>query len=67
MIERRYLERLVESYARFFLEYDAAPVLMVNAAEIDPVGSDARLRGLLAEIVRARKGRHYFNPMKSLL
>lgn len=66
-IERRYLERLVGSYARFFLEYEAAPVLMVNAAEIDPVDNDSDYAGLLAEIVRGRKGRHYFNPLKSLL
>src|SRR5574339_326271 len=45
-IERRYLERLVESYSRFFLEYDVAPVLIVNAAEIDPVGSDADFASL---------------------
>jgi len=67
IIERRYLERLVESYSRFFLEYDAAPVLMVNASEIDLVGSDADYASLLREVSRARKGRHYFNPMKSLL
>ena len=66
-IERRYLERLVESYSRFFLEFDAAPVLIVNAAEIDLVGSDGDYVGLLAEVTRARKGRHYFNPLKSLL
>ncbi len=66
-IERRYLERLVEAYARFFLEYEAAPVLMVNAAEIDPVGNEQDYGVLLAEIARARKGRHYFNPMKSLV
>jgi deoxyadenosine/deoxycytidine kinase len=66
-IERRYLERLVEAYARFFLEFEAAPVLMVNAADIDPVGNEGDYASLLAEIVRARKGRHYFNPMKSLL
>ena len=67
VIERRYLERLVESYSRFFLEYDVAPVLMVNASEIDLVGSDADYASLLREVIRARKGRHYFNPMKSLL
>ena len=66
-IERRYLERLVESYARFFLEFEAAPVLIVNAAEIDPVGNEADYAALLAEVVRARRGRHYFNPLKSLL
>lgn len=66
-IERRYLERLVESYSRFFLEYDAAPVLTVNAAEIDLVASEPDYGGLLGEVLRVRRGRHYFNPMKSLL
>jgi deoxyadenosine/deoxycytidine kinase len=66
-IERRYLERLVESYSRFFLEFDVAPVLIVNATEIDLVGSDGDYAGLLAEITRGRKGRHFFNPLKSLL
>ena len=66
-IERRYLERLSESYARFFLEYEAAPVLTVNATDIDPVGSERDYGVLLAEIVRARRGRHYFNPLKSLV
>jgi len=66
-IEKRYLERLAESYARFFLEYDTAPVLMINAAEIDLVGSDADYQSLLAEVARPRRGRHYFNPLKSLL
>jgi deoxyadenosine/deoxycytidine kinase len=67
VIEPRYLERLVESYTRFFLEYDAAPVLTVNAAEIDLVASDADYANLMREVVRARRGRHFFNPMKSLL
>jgi len=38
-----------------------------HAADIDPVGSETDYASLLAEIVRARRGRHYFNPMKSLL
>jgi deoxyadenosine/deoxycytidine kinase len=66
-IERRYLERLNEAYARFFLEFDAAPLLIVNAAEIDPIGNADDYQSLLAEVVRPRKGRHYFNPLKSLL
>ena len=66
-IERRYLERLNDAYARFFLEFDAAPLLIVNAADIDPLGSEADYEGLLAEVVRPRTGRHYFNPLKSLL
>ena len=66
-IERRYLERLNEAYARFFLEYDAAPVLIVNAAAIDPIGNDVDYGSLLEAVTRRRKGRHYFNPLKSLL
>jgi deoxyadenosine/deoxycytidine kinase len=65
-MDRRYLERLAEAYSRFFLEFEAAPVLIVNAAQIDLVGSEADYRGLLAEVRRHRKGRHYFNPLKSL-
>ena len=38
-IERQYLERLNEAYARFFHEFDAAPLLIVNAASIDPIAN----------------------------
>ena len=43
-IDAPYLERLNEAYARFFHEYDAAPLLIVNAAAIDPIAQPARLR-----------------------
>jgi deoxyadenosine/deoxycytidine kinase len=64
---RRYLERLVDAYARYFLEYEAAPLLIVNAAEIDPVADEGDYALLLAEILAARRGRQYFNPLKGLL
>ncbi len=47
LIERNYLERLNEAYARFFHDYDAAPLLIVNAAAIDPVGNEADFDELL--------------------
>ncbi|MFP5504682.1 MAG: deoxynucleoside kinase [Gammaproteobacteria bacterium] len=62
-IDAAYLERLSEGYARFFHDYDAAPLLIVNAAYIDLVNSDAAYQELLDQIGRARTGRHYFNPM----
>ena len=40
LIERAYLERLNEAYSRFFHDYDAAPLLIVNAAAIDPTSND---------------------------
>lgn len=64
-IGRRYLERLAEGYARFFHDYDAAPLLIVNAAVIDPVHNDQHFELLLAQIERIRSGRHFFNPVVS--
>lgn len=62
-MDAAYLSRLTESYMRFFYDYTDAPLLIVNAAEIDLVGSDVDY-GLLLERVRTlRSGRHYFNPM----
>ena len=46
-IERSYLEKLTQAYARFFHSYDAAPLLIVNSAAIDPVNNDADYRLLL--------------------
>jgi len=65
-IGRRYLERLAEAYARYFHDYDAAPLLIVNAAVIDPVHNDAHFGLLLEQIGRVRSGRHFFNPLTSV-
>ncbi len=63
-MEREYLERLVDAYTRFFHHYDAGPLLIVNAAEVDFVGNDAHFAQLEAEVSRPRRGRHYFNPFR---
>ncbi len=63
-IDRGYLERLNDAYARFFHEYDAGPLLIVNAAAIDPVGSEQDYQELLAAIGRMRRGRLYYNPLR---
>ena len=63
-IERAYLERLNDAYARFFHQYDAAPLLIVNAAAIDPVTNEADFSELLAAMQRMRKGRLYYNPLR---
>lgn len=64
-IERGYLERLNEAYARFFHEYAAAPLLIVNAASIDPINNAADYDELLAAIQRMKRGRLYYNPLHS--
>ena len=63
-IERAYLTRLNEAYARFFHEYDAAPLLIVNAATIDPISSQADYDELAATIGRMKRGRLYYNPLR---
>ena len=61
-IDEKYLERLGDAYATFFYEYDEAPLLIVNAAAIDPVHRDADYEELLSAILRIQRGRHFFNP-----
>lgn len=63
-IDRAYLERLNDAYARFFHEYDAAPLLIVNAAAIDPVSNQADFDELLGAIRRMKRGRLYYNPLR---
>ena len=61
-IERDYLERLNEVYSEFFLYYDGAPLLIVNASEIDLANGDADYSHLVDYLLDIRSGRHYFNP-----
>ena len=64
-IDRGYLERLNEAYARFFHEFEAAPLLIVNAASNDPTSNQHDYEELLAAIRRMSRGRLYFNPLRS--
>ena len=64
-IERDYLQRLNEAYARFFHEYEEAPLLIVNAASIDPINNQADYDELLAAINRMKRGRLYYNPLRN--
>ncbi|HYL02952.1 MAG TPA: deoxynucleoside kinase [Steroidobacteraceae bacterium] len=64
-IDRGYLERLNEAYARFFHEFDSAPLLIVNAAAIDPIANQRDYDELLSAIRRMSRGRLYYNPLRS--
>jgi deoxyadenosine/deoxycytidine kinase len=64
-IDRHYLERLNEAYARVFHEFEAAPLLIVNAASIDPIANQHDYDELLAAIKRQVRGRLYYNPLRS--
>lgn len=61
-IDRGYLEQLNEVYSEFFLYYDSAPLLIVNASMIDLSQGDNHYLPLLDYLLDIRSGRHYFNP-----
>lgn len=66
-IDRRYLEKLTDAYARFFHAYNEGPLLIVNASQIDPVNNDADYEQLFQQIERTTGGRHFFNPVAAVL
>jgi deoxyadenosine/deoxycytidine kinase len=64
-IDADYLRRLSEAYARMFLDYDASPVLIVNATHIDLIDNERDYQALLEQIRITRRGRQYFNPLSA--
>jgi deoxyadenosine/deoxycytidine kinase len=66
-IESAYLQRLCDSYVRFFYQYDDAPLLIVNAADIDFANNEADYQLLYQQIKEVQSGRHYFNPTQVAL
>ena len=61
-IDRRYLEQLNDVYSEFFLYYDGAPLLIVNASMNDLANGDDDYAHLVDYLLDIRSGRHYFNP-----
>lgn len=65
-ITRDYLDRLNSAYSRFFHFYDRAPLLIVNAADIDWVNSVDDYNNLVRYLLGITHGRHYYNPQSAL-
>ena len=66
-IDAEYLRKLSEAYSRLFLNYDDAPLLIVNTASINLVDNDEEYQALLEQIHLTRTGKHYFNPMSAAI
>jgi deoxyadenosine/deoxycytidine kinase len=56
-----YLTRLADAYARFFYQYDEAPLLIVNSERLNFVDNPAHLKMLLARVASMRARREFFN------
>lgn len=66
-IDRSYMERLADAYARYYHGYDETPLLIVNVSSIDPVGEEADYAALFEQVNRINGGRHFFNPAATVV
>ena len=62
LLDRGYLEKVADAYARFFYDYDDSSLLIVNASSINPVQNDQDFDSLYRQVRRITSGRHFFNP-----
>mgnify|MGYP000011631865 CR=1 FL=1 len=60
-ISADYLQRLADSYTRYFYNYDASPVFTVNCEHLNFVQSDADFELLMQQIKAMRGKREFFN------
>lgn len=60
-ISEDYLVKLAESYARFFYQYDGAPVLIVNSEHLNFIDTPADFDLLLQRIAAMRGNREFFS------
>lgn len=59
-ITESYLERVAERYARFFYQYEAAPLFIVDAEVLNPVDHDDDFELLLERLRNMRSYREFF-------
>ena len=61
LIDSSYLEKIADSYAKFFYYYEESPLLVVNAENIDPIHNDDHFEMLFSELKNVKYGKHFFN------
>jgi len=62
-----YLERLNDAYSRFFLDYSSAPLLIINAADINLESNESDYESLITKIMSNPKGKNFINPQPSII
>ncbi|MEK6664301.1 MAG: deoxynucleoside kinase [Pseudomonadota bacterium] len=60
-ISEEYLEKLAESYSRYFYQYEASPLLIVNSENLNFVDDPKDFELLISRIDKMRGGREFFN------
>ncbi len=59
-ITEAYVERVAERYARFFYQYEAAPLFVVDAGVLNPVDNEADFDLLIDRLRHMRGYREFF-------
>ena len=59
-ITEHYLQQVSERYTRYFYQYDAAPLFIVDAGRLNPVDNDDDFEMLLARLRDMRGYREFF-------
>lgn len=62
-----YLERLNDAYSKFFLYYEDAPLLIINASDINLESNESDYENLIAKIMSNPKGKNFINPQPSII
>lgn len=61
-----YLKALNDAYTEFFHFYDGAPLLIVNAKDLNLAKNRDHFKQLVEYILTIKSGRHYYNPVPAL-
>lgn len=64
-VSYKYLDRVNQAFNEFFFHYDASPLLVVNASEIDFVNVPEDFEDLVEQILTMRSGVQYYVPASS--
>jgi deoxyguanosine kinase len=62
-----YLERLNDAYSKFFLYFENAPLLIINASDIDLESDGSDYDMLISKIMSDPRGKNFINPQPSIL
>ena len=66
-IHPEYLQRIADAYTAYFHRYSVAPLLIVNAAEMNFIEKEEHYEALVEHISTVGSGKHFFNPLVEAL
>jgi deoxyadenosine/deoxycytidine kinase len=64
-MDPEYIDIVNQAYNHFFFHYNSTPLLIINTNDIDFVNNESDLEELADQIVRAKSGTTFYQPMGS--